>query len=197
VVPFPWIRYPGEKVRFYPPHVSTGETMRTRRLIIFILFCTLGLGLWLLLWFVPTGYTRIDLTEGDKERNLLSAVLPDGDRLTLTWRNSQFGLDVTESFFARSGVIVQESVTFAAPEGAPPPQVRAEDVDDLFHTGGAFDARGLSRPLERIVYRIGEIGRPRLQVRDRRIAFKEEAGFGGRIVLSASRPSLHEILLYR
>lgn len=171
--------------------------MRTRRLIIVLLFCTVGLGLWLLLRIVPPGYTRIDLTEGDKGRSLLSAVLHDGDRLTLTWRNSQFGLDVTESFFARSGVIVQERVTFAAPDGTPPPRVRAEDVDDLFHTGGAFDARGLSRPFERIVYRIGEIGRPKLQVRDRRIAFTEEAGFGGRMVLSASRPSLYEILLHR
>ncbi len=170
--------------------------MRTRLLIIVVLLCTLPVGLWLLLRIVPPGYTRIDLTEEDKGHKLLSAVLDDGERMTLTWRNSQFGLDVTETFVARSGVIVQDRVTFAAPDGTPPPRVSAADVDDLFHTGGAFDARGLSRPFTRIVYRIGEIGNPRLQVQNRTIAFKEEAGFGGRVVLTASRPSLYEVLLH-
>lgn len=169
--------------------------MHTRRLIV-ILLCALPVGLWLLLRIVPPGYTRIDLMEADKGPNLLSAVLQDGERVTLTWRNSQFGLDVTETFFARSGVIVQDRVVFAAPDGTPPPRVSVQDVDDLFHTGGAFDARGLSRPFTRIVYRIGEIGNPRLQVQNRTITFKGAAGFGGRVVLSASRPSVYEILLH-
>ena len=117
--------------------------------------------------------------------------------MTLTWRNSQFGLDVTEAFFTRSGVLIQDRVTFAAPDGSPPPRVSAGDVDDLFHTGGAFDARGLSRPFTRIVYRIGEIGNPKLQVQNRTITFKQEAGFGGRMTLTASRPPVYEILLRR
>lgn len=171
--------------------------MRTRRLIIIFLLCTLPVGLLLLLRMAPSGYTRIDLTEADKGQSLLSAVLHDGERITLNWRNSQFGLDVTETFFAQSGVIVQDRVAFAAPDGTPPPRVSAKDVDDLFHTGGAFDARGLSRPFTRIVYRIGEIGSPRLGVQNRTIAFKEEAGFGGRIVLTTSRPFLWEVLLRR
>ncbi len=170
--------------------------MRTRRLIIAVLLCALPVALWLLLRIAPPGYTRIDLTEADKGQSLLSAVLDDGDRVTLTWRNSQFGLDVTEAFFARSGLLIEDRVTFAAPDGTPPPRVSAEDVDDLFHTGGAFDARGLSRPFTRIVYRIGEIGSPKLQVQNRTIAFKEEAGFGGRVVLTASRPSVYEVLLH-
>jgi hypothetical protein len=145
----------------------------------------------------PQGYTRIDLTEGGEGRSVFSAVVPDGGRVTLTWRNSQFGLLVTEGFFARSGVLVQDQVTFSAPDGSPPPRVSPRDVDDLYHTGGAFDARGLSRPYQRIVYRIGEIGDPKLQVRNRTVSFKQAAGFGGRVILTATRPALHEILWFR
>ena len=145
----------------------------------------------------PSGYTRIDLTGEDQGREIFSAVVPDGERVTLTWRNSQFGLRVTEGFFARSGVLVQDQVTFSAPDGSPPPRVSPRDVDDLFHTGGAFDARGLSRPYQRIVYRIGEIGDPKMQVRKKTAVFQKEAGFGGRVVIAASRPALHEILFHR
>ena len=145
----------------------------------------------------PPGYTRIDLTEGGEGRRFFSAVVPDGERVTLTWRNSQFGLRVTEGFFARGGVLVQDQVTFSAPDGPPPPRVSPRDVDDLFHTGGAFDARGLSRPFHRIVYRIGEIGDPKLQVRNRTVSFQQAAGFGGQVVLTATRPALHEILRFR
>lgn len=145
----------------------------------------------------PPGYTRIDLAEDGKGRNLLSAVLPDGERVTLTWRNSQFGLRVTEVFFARSGELVQDQVTFSAPGGPPPPEVSPRDVEDLYHTGGAFDARGLNRPFRRIVYRVGEIGDPRIQVQGKSVAFLAAAGFGGRVILTAKRPALHEILWLR
>ena len=155
------------------------------------------LALGLLSRFAPSGYTRIDLTEDGKGRGIFSAVVPDGERVILTWRNSQFGLHVTEGFFARSGVLVQDQVTFSAPDGSPPPRVSPRDVDDLYHTGGAFDARGLSRPYQRIVYRIGEIGDPKLHVRNRTVAFKQAAGFGGRLILTATRPALHEMLWVR
>ena len=145
----------------------------------------------------PPGYTRIALTGDAPGRNILSLVVPDGERIILTWRNSQFGLMVTEVFFARSGVLVQDQITFSAPDGPPPPRVSPRDVDDLYQTGGAFDARGLSRPFRRIVYRIGEIGDPRFSVRNKTVAFKQTAGFGGRLVLTATRPALHEILWLR
>ena len=155
------------------------------------------LALGLLLRFAPPGYTRIDLTGEGQGREIFSAVVPDGERVTLTWRNSQFGLRVTERFFARSGVLVQDQVTFSAPDGSPPPRVSPRDVDDLYHTGGAFDARGLSRPYQRIVYRIGEIGTPKMQVQNRTVFFKQAAGFGGRLILTTTRPALHEILWLR
>lgn len=154
------------------------------------------LALGLLLRIAPTGYTRIDLTEDGKGRNIFSAVVPDGERVTLTWRNSQFGLHVTEGFFARSGVLVQDQVTFSAPGAPPPPRVSPRDVDDLYHTGGAFDARGLSRPFRRIVYRIGEIGDPKMQVQNKTVAFKQAVGFGGRLILTTTRPALYEILWF-
>jgi hypothetical protein len=153
--------------------------------------------LGLLSRIAPPGYTRIDLTEDGEGRKIFSAVVPDGERVTLTWRNSQFGLRVTEGFFARSGVLVQDQVTFSAPDGPPPPRVSPRDVDDLYHTGGTFDARGLSRPFHRIVYRIGEIGDPKMQVRNRTVSFKQAVGFGGRLVLTATRPALYEILRIR
>jgi hypothetical protein len=153
------------------------------------------LGLGLLSQVTPSGYTRIELTEEGRGDKILSVMAPDGEPVTLTWRNSQFGLYVTEVFFARGGMIIQDRVTFSAPDGSPPPRVSARDVDDLYHTGGAFDARGLSRPFSRIVYRIGEIGDPQIRVKNRTAALKKAAGFGGRVILTTARPKLYEILL--
>jgi hypothetical protein len=147
--------------------------------------------------FPPAGYTRIDLTEDGQGREIFSTVAPDGERVTLVWRNSLFGLDVTEGFFARSGVLILDQVTFSAPDGTPPPRVSPRDVDDLYHTGGTFDARGLSRPFRRIVFRVGEIGDPKMRVRNKTVAFKRESGFGGRLILTATRPALYEILWFR
>jgi hypothetical protein len=164
----------------------------------------IGLSLWIAFFgvllasqVIPSGYTRIELTEEGRGNKILSTVMTDGEPVIVTWRNSQFGLHVTESFFARSGVLVQDRVTFSTPDGSSPPRVSPRDVDDLYHTGGAFDARGLSRPFSRIVYRIGEIGDPTIRVKKRIAALKKEAGFGGRVILATSRPALHEIIFHR
>ena len=167
--------------------------MRRKITIVTLLSLSL-LGLGLLSQVTPSGYTRIELTEEGRGKKILSVVAPDGEPVTLTWRNSQFGLHVTEGFFARNGLLIQDRVTFSAPDGSPPPRVSAHDVADLYHTGGAFDARGLSRPFSRIVYRIGEIGDPRISVQNRTAALKKAAGFGGRVILTTARPKLYEIL---
>jgi hypothetical protein len=143
--------------------------------------------------FKPAGYTKIQVAV-DGKGTVLSVIAADGERLVLSWRNSLFGLHVTEVFFARAGLLVEDQVTFAAADGSMPPQVSARDVDDLFHTGGAFDAHGLNRPFAQIVYRIGEVGEPKLQIGDRVVELKREAGFGGRAVLSAGKPRLYELL---
>jgi hypothetical protein len=161
-------------------------------IITLILLSLLGLGL--LSQFTPSGYTRIELTEESRGEKILSVVAPDGEPVTLTWRNSQFGYDVTEVFYARGGLIIQDQVTFSAPGGPPPPRVSAADVADLYHTGGTFDARGLNRPFSRIVYRIGEIGNPHIRVKNKTAALKKAAGFGGRVILTTASPKLYEFL---
>jgi hypothetical protein len=166
-----------------------------RNLTIIILISLSFLGLGFLSQFSPSGYTRIELTVAESGEKILSVVVPDGEPVMLTWRNSQFGLRVTELFYARGGLIIQDQVTFASPDGSPPPRVSARDVDDLYHTGGAFDARGLSRPFSRIVYRIGEIGDPKIRVKNKTAALKKAAGFGGRVILTSAMPKLYEILL--
>lgn len=154
-------------------------------------------GILLLSQVAPSGYTRVDLSAEGRGRPILSDVVHDGESIVLTWHNSLFRLDVTEVFLARGGVLIQDRVTFSVPGGPPPPRVSARDVDDLYHTGGAFDARGLSRPFSRIVYRIGEIGNPQIQLKGKTAILKKEAGFGGRVILAASRPALHEIIFHR
>jgi hypothetical protein len=165
--------------------------MRRRVSALALLFALAGVA-WLATIIRAPGHTRLELTDGETGRALLSAVLRDGEPITLTWRNSLFGLDVTEAFVAQGGLIVQTQVTFADPRGLPPMQVAPDDVDDLYHTGGPFTATGLRRPFTRIVYRVGEIGEPKLAVRGRVIEFKREVGFGGRVILSTARPSLFD-----
>jgi hypothetical protein len=172
---------------------SDVEAMRPGTASGIVLGLLLFVGLLVAAQFKPAGYTKIDVTVDGKGR-VLSVVAADGERVVLSWRNSLFGLLVTEVFFVRDGLLVEDQVTFAAADGTPPPRVSARDVDDLFHTGGAFDARGLNRPFSQIVYRVGEIGDPKLQIGDRTLALKQEAGFGGRAILSAGRPRLYEML---
>ncbi len=165
-----------------------------RRIVPLFFLVVLVLALWLPLQIVPAGYTRIDLTGGDG-RPLLSVVAPDGEAVTFSWRNSLFGLQVEEVFSARNGALVLTSVTFADPRGSEPPRVAAEEIDDYYHTGGAFRAEGLSRSFTKVVYLVGDVGNPRMQAGGRTIFFKKEMGFGGRVILTTGRPNLYEILL--
>jgi len=167
--------------------------MRHKTTII-TLISLLLLGLGLLSLCTPPGYTRIGLIEESRGDEILSVVAPDGEPVILTWRNSQFGYQVTEIFYARGGLIIQDQVTFAEPGGPLPPRVSADDVADLYHTGATFDARGLNRPFSRIVYRIGEIGNPQIRVKNKTAALKKAAGFGGRVILTTTRPKLYEFL---
>ena len=140
------------------------------------------------------GYTRLDLTEADTGRRIFSGFLRDGEEAVLTWRNSLFGLDVTEVFVARQGILVMDQVTFADPRGLPSPEVAPGDVDDLYHTGGPFTARGLGKSFSRVAYRVAEIGNPSIKIRDNIIAFKQEVGFGGCVILTAAPATWVEVL---
>lgn len=141
------------------------------------------------------GFTRIELADAATARVIVASILRDGEPLTLTWRNSLFDLDVVEEFVTENGVLIQTAVTFADPRGLPPPIVAPSDVDDLYHTGGAFSARGLRRPFTRIAYRVGEIGNPKMTLGARRIEFKREVGFGGSIVLTTRAVAVRELVL--
>jgi len=140
----------------------------------------------------PAGTTRLELTDAETGRRILARVLRDGDEVVLTWKNSLFGLMVTEVFVARAGILELTRISFADPAGGEPPRVRPSDVADLYQTGGAFQAEGLSRPVRRVVFRVGEIGGPRIRVGSEVVAFEREVGFGGAVVLVARPPSLRE-----
>ena len=127
--------------------------------------------------------TRVELTGGVPVRTIVSCVLVEGEQAVLTWHNSLFHLAVTETFVARAGGLELSSVSFANPRGGEAPLVRAQDVDDLYHTGGAFRAEGLSRPLRHVVFRVGAIGDPTFDLCGERVRFLEEVGFGGAVTL--------------
>lgn len=141
------------------------------------------------------GYTRIDLTKEISGKKFFSTVLREGEPVILTWRNSLFNLDVTEGFKARKGKLVQHLVIFADPRGLPPPVVTVADVEDLYHTGGPFTARDMNIIISRVVYRVSEIGNPKLKIGERVVDFKQEVGFGGAVILTASLPRWYEILI--
>ncbi len=154
--------------------------------------------LWASSWIpAPRGHTRLNLTDAGSGRPIVSQLLREGDEVVLTWTNSLFGLTVTEVFAARGGVLALTQVTFADPRGGEPPLVTTADVDDLYHTGSPFKAMGLSRPVSRVVFRVGEIGDPKVRVGEKLVDLFREVGFGGAVRMVARRPSLYETTLGR
>ena len=149
-------------------------------------------------WFLaPTRHTWFELTDTGTGRRIASQLLPDGEKVVLTWKNSLFGLLVTEVFVAKGGSLTLAEITFADPSGGDPPRVKPEEVDDLYQTGGPFKAEGLSRPVSRVVFRVGEIGNPTIKVGNLRVQIAREVGFGGGVLLVAREPSLYEFTLGR
>lgn len=140
-------------------------------------------------------FTQLTLGEAETGRIVFSAVLREGEQGVMTWRNSLFGLDVTEVFKAEHGTLVLDEVTFAHPTGPPPPVATPADVEDLYQTGGPFTARGIGKSFNRVVYRVGEIGNPRLTIGNHVVIFKKEVGFGGGIILTAVPPTWLEVIL--
>lgn len=126
----------------------------------------------------------MELRDPDTGREIVSIVLDEGEQVVLTWLNSLFGLFVTERFEARGGALLLTEVTYDSPGCQALPVVPPEDAEGLYQTGGPFHARGIAKPFREIVYRISEIGEPKMKIRDRLVDFKKEVGFGGRIVLT-------------
>jgi len=164
--------------------------MRPRRIIAVL---TALLGIWLMLWVYPHAIRRgeqtwIELTEVETGRSIFAGALTCGEEIVLNWKNSLFGLRVTEVFVARAGRLELTTVIFADPHGRPPPAATPDDLDDLYHTGGPFRVEGLRRPLVQAVFRIGEIGDPILTIGRHAMRLKQEAGFGGAVRLEARKP---------
>jgi hypothetical protein len=170
-----------------------GEDAMNAKIALAGLILLLLIGLGVLSQTPAAGYTRVALTQAGTGKRILAIVLRDGEQAVLTWHNSLFGLDVTEVFQAQAGTLILDQVTFADPRGLPPPTVSPADVDDLYQTGGPFTARGLGKPFRRVAFRVAEIGEPKLRIRDRAVAFKQEVGFGGAVILTAATPKWHEI----
>jgi hypothetical protein len=163
---------------------------RPRALAACLIFLpVLCLSAWLL---GPPGHTWLELTDERTGREIVSRLLPDGEKVVLTWTNSLFRLPVTEVFVAGSGILTLTEITFADPTGSEPPHVRPADVDDLYHTGGPFKAEGLSRPVSRVVFRVGEIGHPAMKVGNRVVKFADEVEFGGAVLLTARPATVRE-----
>jgi hypothetical protein len=163
-----------------------------RYFVIVIAGAAVLVSLGLALQIDAPGFACLELTNAETGGKIFAAILRDGAPITLTWRNSLFNLDVTEAFVVENRQLIQTEVTFADPRGLPPPTVSPSDVNDLYHTGGAFSARGLRRPFTRIAYRVGEIGNPKMMIGARVIEFKREVGFGGGIVLTTRAVSVGE-----
>ena len=159
------------------------------KVVFILLFVTAVLVLWFLFGTARSGYTRLELTEAGTGKKILSTLLKDGEQVVLTWKNSLFGLYVTEVFQAESGVLLLTQVTFADPRGAKPPDVKPEEVDDLYQTGGPFKAKGLSRPFTRILFRVGEIGNPKLKIGEKLVELAQQVGFGGAVLLAVKKPN--------
>ena len=164
----------------------------TRRIcaLLVIVLAVLLLGAWV---GGPQGHTRLELTEAGTGRTIVSQDLREGEEVILTWTNSLFGLMVTEVFVARSGILELARITFADPAAVEePPLVRPRDVDDLYHTGGPFRVNGLSKPVSRVVFRVGEIGNPTIRIGSELVHLARQVGFGGAALLVARKPSVYE-----
>ncbi len=148
--------------------------------------------LWMASCTVLPAYTRLELTDLQTGMKLLALTLSDGETVVLNWRNSLFGLDVTERFVVEEGTLVLNEVTYADPGGNFTKPVQPEDVEDLYQTGGPFSAKGLRKIFTQITYRIGEIGNPKLQVRERIVDLKKAVGFGGQVCLAVRKATLYE-----
>ena len=141
----------------------------------------------------PSGYTRI-VSDGDGKGRGIFPRRAGRERVTLTWRNSLRSRG--HGRFLRPERRLCDQVTFsrrtvrrlrASPQGTSTTSTTRE---------GHFDARGLSRPYQRIVYRIGEIGDPKLQCGT---VTGPSTGGGLRRAggPDGDRPALYEILWFR
>lgn len=101
-----------------------------------LLFCLFALSLSS--GAAQAGGTRLELAEVETGREIFATILQDGEQVVLSWKNSLFGLAVTEIFEAQNGALILTEVTYADPQGSAPPTVAPQDAPELYQTGGPF-----------------------------------------------------------
>ena len=130
---------------------------------------------------------RFTLSDPDNNRVIYSACLYEGEAVIYKWKNSLFGLNVTETFYVKNGSLVLMEIVYEDPFGKPEPLVNLEDLDYLCHEGGPFRAVNISKAYNQILLGVGQIGKPRIIVRNEVIDLEREVGFGGRVLMRLSR----------
>jgi len=158
----------------------------TRLSLILIIFLTILFLLSPVYLLKPCCYL-LTLSDEDSGRLIFSSCLDEGENIVYEWKNSLFGLNVTEIFSVRNGSLVLTEIVCHDPYGNPEPLVDPADVEYLCHEGGPFHAVNLSRAYGEISFMVGKIGKPRITVRDAVIDLEKEVGFGGRVIMKLSR----------
>lgn len=136
----------------------------------------------------------LTLQDEENGRLIYSSCLDEGESVFYEWRNSLFGLNVTEIFFVENGSLVLREIIYHDPYGNPEPLVDPADVEHLCHEGGPFHAVNLSRAYGEVSFMVGEAGKPRIVVRDAIVDLEEEVGFGGRVMMRLSNRPLTSAL---
>ncbi|HOP86338.1 MAG TPA: hypothetical protein PKZ54_07680 [Syntrophorhabdaceae bacterium] len=123
------------------------------------------------------------ISDKDTGRIISSEVTKLGETIILTWRNSLFNLEVTETYTIGDTFFEQTGVIFHDPYGKPEPVIKAEEIDDFYHTGGPFKVANMSRAFKKIVFRIGEVGNPVIKLKGKDINLTSQVGFGGVVIV--------------
>lgn len=137
----------------------------------------------------PAGAENLTFTITNRETGeiVYTQSLKPGDVITLTWKNSLYNLDVTETYVVRSYFFEQVSIEFNDPNRMDVPEVKPAEVEDYYHTGDPFKVNNISRPFEKIVFLIGDIGNPKIKIKENIIDLKKKAGFGSSIVMELKK----------
>lgn len=133
--------------------------------------------------FPLQGKNHLELVDNESGRRLLKITLKDREEVVLYWKNSLFNLDVIEKFIIYQGEIILTEVSFLNPTETPTPSLSAQDLEELYQTGGPFSVKGIQKRFTQIEYRIGEVGHPRIMIKGQLFDLKEAVGFGGKISL--------------
>jgi hypothetical protein len=129
---------------------------------------------------IPESYL-VELLDVERGKLIYSSFLDEGEVIIYKWKNSLFGLNVTETFLVSDGSFKLFELVYEDPNGEKEPQVDPEELDYLCHEGGPFRASNISKRYAELEFMVGKVGKPRIIINDRLIDLEREVGFGGRV----------------